>query len=68
MSDCRTSVEQALWHALKIARAERDDARRMFCIINMKATGEDPLTSHIQDLARHDAESRGWDCFQENSK
>jgi chromosome segregation ATPase len=47
---------------------ERDEARRLYCVLNMRATGEDPMTPHIDALARIDADSRGWDCFKEDTK
>ena len=46
--------------------AERDEARRMYCVLSMRATGEDPMTPHIEALARTHADRRGWDCFGED--
>jgi hypothetical protein len=48
------------------ALKERDEARRMYCILSMRATGEDPMTPHIEALARTHADRRGWDCFGED--
>ena len=50
------------------AQKERDEARRMYCVLSMRATGEDPMTPHIEALARTHADRRGWDCFKEDGK
>jgi len=54
MSDCRSPVEQALWRALKIARDERDEARREVC--RWLATAE-------SGTEQEHATEQGWDCF-----
>lgn len=56
MSDCRSPVEQALWRALKIAREERDEARREVC--KWLATAEGATE-------QEHATDQGWNCFPE---
>jgi hypothetical protein len=65
---CTTDVDYVDDAADAIARltVERDEARRMYCVLSMRATGEDPMTPHIEALARTHADRRGWDCFGED--
>ncbi len=60
-SECANPVEAALWRALREARRERDEARREVCKCN---------SSYPHDMKEsHEiAESRGWDCFREDTK
>lgn len=53
---CATPVETALWNALRIARSERDEARREACRWMATAEGGTP-EEHAREM--------GWDCFKE---
>lgn len=52
---CATPVETALWNALRIARSERDEARKTACEWGSKNVRGAKLIAQIQ----------GWDCFKE---
>lgn len=52
----RSPWEVATLKALKIARAERDEARRECCQWMAEAEGGTP---------REHAQEMGWDCFKE---
>jgi len=56
---------QELVKTINTLRAERDEARREVCMI---MGGKGGRSSYISPDAVDYANSRGWDCFEENSK
>ena len=58
-SECANPVEAALWRALREARRERDEARRLVC--EMQVAKE-------QGTPEGWAREWGWDCYEEKAK